>query len=111
MFDARPCLCGSGSRQLAIEEIANGSSDLLDMRLQCKVSCIVKMHFGIGVIPLKSFGARRQEERVVLSPDGQKRWQLRAEVFLKFGIQGYVVAVIQEQIELDLVIPGSSQES
>lgn len=105
------CLCSSGSCQLAAKKIANGSRNFLSMRLQREVPRVVKMHFGGWVVPPKGLGARRKEERIVLAPDSQNGRPFCAEVFLELGIQGYVAGVIQEQIELDLIIAGSSQES
>src|SRR5262249_14439171 len=97
--------------QFANEEIANGSRDLLEMRLQGKVSRVVKMHLGIRVITLKGLGTRRKKERIVFAPNRKHRWPFRSEIFLELGIESYVACVIQEQIELDLVIPGTCQES
>ena len=81
------------------------------MRLQREVPRVVKMHFGGWVVTFKGFSTRRKEKRIVLAPDSQNGRPFCAEVFLELGIQRYVAGVIQEQIELDLVIAGPSQES
>src|SRR5262249_19614222 len=53
---------------------------------------------------------RRQEERIVFAPHGQDWGLLRAKIFLELWIQSDVAGVVEKQVKLDLIVPGSSQQ-
>ena len=69
---------------------------------------VIEMDFCIRDVALERFRPRRQEERVVLAPDCEQRRALCAEILLELGIEGDVARVVQEQVELNIVIPRAS---
>src|SRR5262249_9058798 len=93
------------SIEFASEKIADGSSNFSSVRFQGKVPGFEEMQLGARVVALERFGARRQEERIVLSPYRKQGRLLRAEIFLKLGIESDVAGVVQKQVELNLVVP------
>src|SRR5690349_3279824 len=63
---------------------------------------VIKNHLGGRVFSTVTFGAGRQKERVVLSPDGQGWRPMGSEIFLKLRIKLNVGLIITEKIELNL---------
>lgn len=61
------------SGQLTTQEVANCARNFLGMCLQCKVAGVVEIHFGTRVVTPEGLGARRQKERVALSPYREQR--------------------------------------
>jgi hypothetical protein len=59
------------------KEPADNPGDLFPFTLQREMAGVEQVDFGVPIIALKGFGARRQEERIVLAPDSQQRWPLR----------------------------------
>ena len=64
---------------------------------------VERLNFGIRNVALVGFRARRDEVRVVLALDREQRWLVRAEIFLEGGTEGYVAAVVEDQIKLDFL--------
>ena len=95
--------------QLAAQKIVNCTSNLLSMCLQSEMPGVEETHFGLRVVALECFGAWRQKERIILSPDCEQWWPPCAEIFLELGIENDVAGVIQEEVELNFVVarPGS----
>ena len=79
------------------------------MRLQREVPGIEEAHECAGDIPLECLRAARQEERVVLSPYGQKGRLAVAEILLEGRVKRDVALVITEKIELRLIRTGTGQ--
>src|SRR5215467_13337446 len=92
------------------EEAADRRRDLRGMRLQREVTRVEKTHDSTRNIALERLGAGREEERVVLAPYRQQRRPVRAEVFLERRVQRDIAGVIEEQVELDLVVAGPSEQ-
>ena len=66
-------------------------------------------HHGVGDVALERLRARREEERVVLTPDGEQ-WRLAvAEILLKDRIQRDVASVITKEVELYFIGARSSE--
>src|SRR5215469_689899 len=80
------------------------------MGLKREMSSIKKVNISIGIVALESLGAGRQEEWIVLSPDREQRGFLRAEVVLKLRIEGHITGIVQEQVQLNFVIPRPRQQ-
>src|SRR5215470_15165385 len=95
---------------LTDEEIADGGRDVVAMRFQREMAGVEELHFRLRIVPLERLGAGRQEEGVVLAPDGEDRWALSAKVLLELRVQRDVARVVQEQIELDFVVTGPSEQ-
>jgi hypothetical protein len=110
---AKVIVFGSGGArllgQLAGEEVADDRRDLRSLALQREMTGIEQMNFRIWIVALERFSAGRQEERIILAPDREKRWPLRAKILLKFRVERDVALIVTKQIELDLVIAGSSE--
>src|SRR4029450_10786451 len=81
------------------------------MRFQCEMAGVEEADDSVGNVALEGFGTGRQEERIVLAPDGKERWPLRPEVVVKSGIERYVTCIVEEQVELNLVVAGPRQQS
>src|SRR5205814_2898624 len=54
---------------------------------QREMTGVIEMNLRFRLIPLERLSASRQEKRIVLPPDGEQRWKLRAEVRLKLRIE------------------------
>src|SRR5580692_3968089 len=85
------------------EKTTDGFGDLVRMRFQREVARVEEANLCVRNIALESLGARRQEERIVLSPHREKTRVIFAEVSLECRIQRDVALVVQEQIQLNLV--------
>ena len=92
-------LKASQSRQVLLLQLiskrANLGGDFIYVGFERKVSGVVKDHFRGRIVPAIGLGARRQEERIILSPDRQSRRLIFAEEFLEFRVEldvGFVVA-------------------
>src|ERR1700759_2198720 len=94
----------TGSAEYAAEEWNDDGGDLVALGLQREMAGIDEVNLGVRIVAAEGFGARRQEERIVLAPDREQVGGMLAEVGLKLGIQRHVRRVVEKQIELDLVI-------
>ena len=70
----------------------------------------IGLELGLRQVAPVGLGAGGQEERVVAPPDRQQRRPLRPEVVLKLRVERHVRAVIEDQVELDLLGPGPTHE-
>jgi hypothetical protein len=52
------------------QEAQNVPGHLVTLGFECEMSGVDEVDFSLGVIALVGFGARRQEEGIVLAPDG-----------------------------------------
>ena len=75
------CRASLGARK----EIADCRSDLLAVRLEGKVAGFEEAHVSVWNVTLERFGARRQEERIVLGPHRQERWLVVRKYAWKVG--------------------------
>src|ERR1700733_2938843 len=64
---------------------------------------VVKADHRLRNIALERLGARRQKERVVLSPSREKPRLVRSEILLKGRVQGHIALVVSEQIQLHFI--------
>src|ERR1700689_3216688 len=85
------------------EELDDRARDLVDVGLKREVAGGHEPDVGVRDIALERLRARRDEERVVASPDREQRRLAGAEVLLPGRVQGHVAGVVEEQVELDLV--------
>src|SRR5262247_195182 len=67
-------------------------------------------YLSVAVVALERFRARGQEKRVVLAPHREQRRPVRAEVVVELRIQRDIAGVIEEQVELDLIVAGPSEQ-
>src|SRR5215469_10538194 len=72
---------------------------------------IEELNLGTRYIFPKRIRSWGNEERIVLAPDRKQRRFRFTEIFLKFRIQPHVRRIIQKQIELNLFIPRTFEES
>src|SRR5262249_9089615 len=91
-------------------EVVDRRRDLFRMRFQREVARLEKVDHGTWDVALERLGARREEERIVLAPPRQERRPPRAEVLLELRIQRDIAGVVEEQVELDLVVAGPSEQ-
>src|ERR1700722_4800857 len=79
------------------------------MGFQREMAGVEEAQSGAGNIALERFGARRQEERIVLAPHRQERRLVFAEIVLEGRIERDVALVVAEQIELYFVGPRTGE--
>src|SRR6516164_1642674 len=91
------------------QEIFHRVRDFCGMCFQCEMSGVIKVHCSRGDIAFERFRPGREKERIVLAPDGQQRWLVFSEIFLKLWVERNVSRVIPEEIELHFVSVGTSQ--
>src|SRR5499427_3585084 len=94
---------------LGSEEGADRTRDLLDMCFQGEMASVEEADDRTGHVPLERLGTGRQEERIVLAPDREEGWLVRAEIVLEGGVQRDIALVVAEQVQLDLIGPGTGQ--
>src|SRR5260370_40088259 len=70
----------------------------------------VEADLSVRNVALKSLGARRKEEGIILAPHCQQRRPLLAEILLESGVKRDVARVVEEEIELNLVIVRTSEQ-
>src|SRR5262249_53856292 len=86
-----------------IKEVSDRGGDFAAVCLERKVAGIEEAHIGVRYVRFECLRPRRQEERVVLAPHGQK-WRIApTEITLKFGIEREVAFIVAQQIELNFV--------
>ncbi len=64
----------------------------------------------IGQVALIGFGARRDEDRIVLAPQNQRLRPILTEQRVPFVVRRDVRAIILEQVELDRVVAGTVEQ-
>ena len=73
------------------------------MSLQREMSGVEQVNLCIWEISLISGSTSGQKRRIVTTPDGEKRRTVLAKVGLEGWIERDVTAVVEDQIELDLL--------
>src|ERR1700688_2537516 len=76
------------------------------MGLQREVAGVQKLDGGVGVVTQEGLRAWRDEERIILTPDGQQRRLGLAKIFLEGGEQLHVVGVVEKQVQLNVHVSG-----
>src|SRR5262245_35229911 len=79
------------------------------MRFQGEMAGVEEADDRIGYVPLERLGTGRQEERIVLAPNREEGWLVRAEIFMKGRVQRNIALVVAEQVQLDLIGTGTGQ--
>src|SRR5215467_1815132 len=93
------------------QKVFHRDGDIDRVRLDGEVSRIQKLDGRVRKVFSKCFGARRDEEGIVPAPDGQERRRRLTKVLVKRRIQLHIRGVVEEQIQLDLLVPPALQES
>ena len=75
------------------------------------MSRVVEDDLGVRIITAVSLRPGREKERIVLSPYGESRRAMRAEVLLKLRIKRDVAFVIADEVELNLGTLRAIQQS
>lgn len=86
------------------------ADDFVEVGFQREVAAVDEVDLGVGVVATKGFGAGGQEERIIAPPHGERRRAMGAEIGLECRIQRDVAALVEEQIQLDLVIAGPVEQ-
>ena len=60
------------------------------MAFKGEVTAGYEMDFSIGNVALEGLGSSRDERRIVLTPYGQQRRLIVAQVLLELWVEGYV---------------------
>ena len=74
------------------EKLTDGRRDVGGVGLQGEVTGVEEADDRVGNIALEGLGARRQEERVVLTPHREQWGPVRAEVLVEFGYSATLLA-------------------
>src|SRR5678809_1226222 len=72
---------------------------------------IEELHLRTRIVPLERHGSGWEKERIGFAPDGERGWPVQAEVLLELGIQLDVTCIVEKQIQLNVLIAGTSQQS
>lgn len=75
-------------------------SNFIKMSLKREMTTINKDNLSILDVFLKRLSTRRDEDSVVLSPDGEDGRLVFTEVFLEIGVEGFIGSVVVEDVEL-----------
>ena len=78
--------------------------------VQSKMPSVDKLHYRLRVVTLECLSTGRDEDLVVLAPDGQGGRLVLAEELLELGVQRQVRLVVVQVAELDLVVSGPIDE-
>src|SRR5215831_2235092 len=84
--------------QYFVQELTDFVANLTRVRLQREMPGLKEMDLGIRIVALESFGAGRQEEWIVLSPNREQRWLPRAEIVLKLRVKRDIACIVQEEV-------------
>jgi len=95
----------SGASQIRRQKLPHGCRDLFDVSFGCKVARIEQLHGCVWVVAAVSFGARRNEKRIVLTPDRQKRRLPFPKILLKCRVK-FQIRVVEEEVQLDFHVAG-----
>ena len=90
-------------RNALLQELADDFRDFGAVRLQREVTGVEKADLRLGNVAPEGLGAWRQEKRIILAPNGEKRRAMLTEVRLEPRVERHIRGVIEEEIELDLV--------
>src|SRR5688572_32774143 len=93
------------------EEVAHQARNLCTLVLQREMSAIEQVQLRARQILEVRTCAVRREDHVVLAPHDQRRRLTLAEELLELRVQLEIRAVVVEQVELDLDIAGSVEQS
>ena len=93
----------SGRRMASAgKEVADGRRDLGGVGLQREMAGVEEADDGVGNVALERLRARRQEERIVLAPDGEERRLVGPEIVLEGRVERDVALIVAEQVELQV---------
>jgi hypothetical protein len=92
-----------------LQKVAHQSADFESMSLQCEMSGVQRVDFRIRQVAPVGLGAGRQEVRIVPAPGCQERRSVRMEIGLEVRVARHVAAIVEDEVELDLVGAGSRQ--
>src|SRR5580700_6795581 len=71
---------------------------------------IDNMHLGLWHVPPIGFRLRGVKRELILTPDHQKARLVLPHPSLPFGVAGYVVSVIVEQVALNIGLAGLAKK-
>ena len=91
------------------EEVADRRRNLLCMRFQREVAGVEETHDRIGNVAFECLRPRRQEERIVLAPYGEKTRLVGTKIILKDRVERNIALVVTEQIELNVIGAGACE--
>src|SRR5690242_658008 len=93
------------------EEVLHRGGNVEHVRLRRKVSSVEELNRRVRKVLPERLCARRNEEGIVLAPDGQEGRLRSTKVLVKCRIQLHIGGVVEEQIQLDLLVPWALQQS
>lgn len=94
------------SNVVLVEEGTYGGCDFRMVTFKGEVATVYIFHHGLRKVSLKSFGSCGDKARIVLAPDGEKRWPVLAQVGLHGGIKFYIVLIVKDEVVLLIFASG-----
>jgi hypothetical protein len=76
------------------------------MGLQREMAGFEQVDLRVRKVTLGGLGAGRNKSRIVPAPHCEKRRLVVPERGLKFGLERHIAAVVQDQVELDVLRTG-----
>src|SRR5215510_9914488 len=104
-------VCPLAADAMSGEKVFHRGGNFDHVSLGGKVSRIEELNRSVREVFPKCLCAWRDEEGVVLAPDGEEGWVRLAEVLVKPRIQLHIRGVVEEQIQLDLFVARPLEES
>lgn len=89
---------------MARHEIEEKASNFVVLLVQGEVASVEQMNFRIGQVGAESRRTRRDEGRIVSTPDDQRRRLVVAQPPLPGGVGRHVRTVVVQQARLDLAL-------
>src|SRR5262245_9899787 len=107
---ARITLLQSIGTDSGCPKVADRRRDLFRMSFQREVTRLEEADHGAGKVALERLRACREEKRIVPAPHREQWRSPRPKVFLERRVQRDIARVVEEQVELDLVVAGPSEQ-
>lgn len=95
---------------MLVHKVLDETDNLNRVRLEREVAGVEQDDLGLGQDPGEGLCSGRNEDHVVLAPDGEERGLLVGEVFLELRVDVDVGPVILEERLLDRGVAGSREQ-
>jgi len=100
-------IAGGAGRDTVVHERQDLGGDHIAHLFEGEVAGVEQVVVDVGEVAPVGLGAGRGEDGVVASPDDERRWLVGSEVLLPLRVVRGVGAVAEEQLELDVLVPGA----
>ncbi len=91
------------------QELAHERRDVRMVGLQREMASVEQMDFRLWQVPSIGFCSCWQEVRIMPTPNRQEGRSMRAEIGLEQRVERHVAAIVENEVELDLIGTGAAQ--